>query len=269
MDGQCIQKGKTSPSRTAWVLQYSATTISQRFEVVMEGRKGALTRAEGKASWLFFYSRYCHDTASHHTTGIKGRKAPGQTTCSAGGASGALSQTLGLFQEKVLLLIKNSSHALGFDWQSAYHAQKERATASIEILEATVKVIRLPLPWLKKKKSILTPHGVKKRQESSRIIKGYRKLLLTFALGAKAAASLSSTFATTSFLPLLGYNACSTQDAPGFTDLTVLGKPETGRHPALPTDRGAHPQNGHLTAQGGAGESPGPRNTFALCPPQN
>lgn len=48
------------------------------------------------------------------------------------------------FKRKFLLLINISNRVLG--WQSAYHFQQERATASVELLEATVKVISLPIP---------------------------------------------------------------------------------------------------------------------------
>lgn len=71
---------------------------------------------------------------------------------------------------------------------------KERATASVELPEATAKITT----YMKK-----TPKLSKKRWESSRIITGYRKLLLTFALEAKGAVSLDSIFPTTLLLPQL------------------------------------------------------------------
>lgn len=107
------------------------------------------------------------------------------------------------FKRKFLLLINISNSMLGFKGQPAYHFQQERATASVELLEATTRVISLPIAQLKKNYS--TAHSLKKRQESSRIIIGYRKLLLAFAPGAKGAVSLFSKLATTLFLPFLGY----------------------------------------------------------------
>lgn len=211
---------------------------------------------EGKKYWTFFYSHHCHDTANDY-------QHRNQTQECAQIYHLLLEELVGLctncqlyFKKKFLLLINISNHVLGFKSQSAYHFQQERATASIELLEATVEVTSLSTPQLKK--IYRTAHSSKKRQDSSRIRVGYRKLLLTFALGAKCAVSLSPKFATTLFLPGLQHLVYPIH-GPGFIDLKVLDKQEIDRHPASNTKAGFNIQNRHTMAQDGASESPGPR----------
>lgn len=91
------------------------------------------------------------------------------------------------------------------------------------------------------------PKLSKKRQESSRIITGYRKLLLTFALEAKGAVSLDSQFLTTLFLPRLQHLLYPIH-TPGFPDPEAPDKQEVDRQPVICVESESDTLNRHTKA---------------------
>lgn len=137
-------------------------------------------KPERKKCWLFFYSHRCY-TANDYQQGNQ-RQECAHTYNSWRTWWGFASTAKLYLKRKFILLINITNCVPGFNWHSAYHSQQERATASAELPEEIAK---------------------KTGQESSRIIIGYRKLLLTFALEAKGAVSLDWKFPTTLFLPEL------------------------------------------------------------------
>lgn len=145
MDGKYIWKGKLSPSWSAWVLQYSATVISQCLKwVIWPGKAGKKhLKPEGKKSWLFFYSHHCCHAANDYQQGNQRQECA--HIHNYWRSWWGFGPTAKLYLKRKLLLLINISNCVpGFKWHSAYHSQQERATASVELPEATVKITGQP-----------------------------------------------------------------------------------------------------------------------------
>lgn len=127
-----IWKEKLSPSKSAEVLQSSATVISQCLKWVTWPWKAGKEhlKPERKKSWLFFYSQHCY--AANDYQQRNQRQECAHIHYSWRSWWGFASTAKLYLKRKFLLLIKISNSVPGFKWHSAYYSQQEKAVLNFQ-----------------------------------------------------------------------------------------------------------------------------------------